>query len=336
MSGKIYRYWLMVPSGLEEVALDELRERVPQIQGVNVEPGGRTGQIFFTFKRSPQQLAGLQAAMQLAGVVAQMHRVTVGQPGLDHLCDRIAKVDFAAVANLARSGGHDVQVDRFALSATLQGRYRFGQADVIRAVARVLREKHGMRQGQGGNMLRLHLQLNGRRGLLGIRLGPAIAPSAALAFCLFRLLGMQAGTHLLWSRRDWREMAALERHSTPRVLIGIDEKKPARREQRTLAAVAKAGYYPLKNGCMDYALRHVGKDSHGEIAELARILRFGGVGLVQVSQAAPFLAAMDEGDYPFVVLAHLRMRERGRPYELLVLERLEEYDPDLIQVSWEV
>ena len=336
MSGKIYSYWLMVPSGLEEVALDELRERVPQIQGVNVEAGGRTGQIFFTFKRSPQQLAGLQAAMQLAGVVAQMHRVTVGQPGLDHLCDRIARVDFAAVANLARSWGHDVQVDRFALSATLQGRYRFGQADVIRAVARVMCEKHGMRQGQGDNILRLHLQLNGRRGLLGIRLGPAIAPSAALAFCLFRLLGMQAGTHLLWSRRDWREMAALERHSTPRVLIGIDERKPARREQRTLAAVAKAGYYPLKNGCMDYALRHVGKDSHGEIAELARILRFGGVGLVQVSQAAPFLAAMDEGDYPFVVLAHLRMRERGRPYELLVLERLEAYDPDLIQVKWEV
>ena len=65
-------------------------------------------------------------------------------------------------------------------------------------------------------------------------------------------------------------------------------------------------------------------------------MRFGGVGLVQVSQAPPFLAAMDEGDYPFVVLAHLRMRERGRPYELLVLERLEEYDPDLIQVKWEL
>ncbi len=336
MSGKIYRYWLMVPSGLEEVALDELRERAPQIQGVNVEPGGRTGQIFFTFKRSPQQLAGLQAAMQLAGVVAQMHRVTVGQPGLDHLCDRIASVDFAAVANLARSGGGHVLVDRFALSATLQGRYRFGQAEVIRAVARVLREKHGMRQGRGGNILRLHLQLNGRRGLLGIRLGPAIAPSAALAFCLVRLLGMQACTHLLWSRRDWREMAALERHSTPRMLIGIDERKPARREQQALVAVAKAGYYPLTNGCMDYALRHVGKDSHGEIAELARILRFGGVGLVQVGQVAPFLAALDEGDYPFVVLAHLRMRERGRPYELLVLERLEEYDSDLIQVKWEV
>ena len=60
------------------------------------------------------------------------------------------------------------------------------------------------------------------------------------------------------------------------------------------------------------------------------------MGLVQVSQAAAFLAAMDEGDYPFVVLAHLRMRERGRPYELLVLERLEEYDPDLIQVKWEM
>ena len=159
MTGKIYRYWLMVPSGREAVALDELREKVPQIQRVNVESGGRTGQIFFTFERSPRQLAGLETVMQLAGVVAEMHRVTVGRPGLDHLCERIGKVDFSAVINLARSGGDDVQVDRFALSATLQGRYRFGRADVIRAVSRVMREKHGLREGRGGNLLRLHLQL---------------------------------------------------------------------------------------------------------------------------------------------------------------------------------
>ena len=131
-------------------------------------------------------------------------------------------------------------------------------------------------------------------------------------------------------------MVALERHRAPRVLIGIDDSKALGREQRLRAVMAKVGNFPLKNGCMDYALCHAGNDNHDEIAELARILRFGGVGLVQAGDGAAFLAAMDEGDYPFVVLAHLPMNERGRPYDLFVVERLEEYEPDLIKVEWEV
>ena len=39
MADKIYRYWIAVPSGLEAVALDELREHVPEVQQVDVEPG---------------------------------------------------------------------------------------------------------------------------------------------------------------------------------------------------------------------------------------------------------------------------------------------------------
>ena len=53
MADKIYRYWIAVPSGLEAVALDELREYAPEVQQVEVEPGGRMGQIFFTYKRRP-------------------------------------------------------------------------------------------------------------------------------------------------------------------------------------------------------------------------------------------------------------------------------------------
>ena len=53
MTDKIYRYWVAVPSGLEAVALDELHEHAPEVQQVDVEPGGRVGQIFFTYKRSP-------------------------------------------------------------------------------------------------------------------------------------------------------------------------------------------------------------------------------------------------------------------------------------------
>ena len=59
MADKIYRYWIAVPSGLEAVALDELREHAPEIEQVEVEPGGRVGQIFFTYKRSPRRLLQL-------------------------------------------------------------------------------------------------------------------------------------------------------------------------------------------------------------------------------------------------------------------------------------
>jgi hypothetical protein len=41
-------------------------------------------------------------------------------------------------------------------------------------------------------------------------------------------------------------------------------------------------------------------------------------------------------NFPFVVLAVLGLQEQGRKYRLLILERLEEIDPELLQVGWDV
>ena len=337
MADKIYRYWIMVPSGLEEVALDELRDRVPHLQGVKVEKGGRLGQIFFTFERSPIQLAGLRSAVQLAGLVGEIHRVTVGRPGLENICSRVARFDLAAVVSLARTQAPEIDTGAFTLSATLQGRYRFSTSELVRAVAGVLREKHGLREGQGSRLLRFHLQVTGRRALLGLRLGEGVSPNAAVAFCLARLLAIQPGARVLWTRRDRSELVALHSFFAPGLLVGV---APARinngNKKAPPSLVATRDQLPLKGDFFDYVLGYAAEDYAAELAELARILRFGGVAIIQVARIDRFINVLEAEDYPFVVLANLDFQEHGRRYGLLILERLEEYDPGLIQVAWDV
>ena len=318
---KIYRYWIAVPSGLEAVALDDLREYAPEVQQVEVEPGGRVGRIFFTYKRSPERLLRLRSAVQCAGLIGQMHGVTVGPPGLDYICKRIARCDLTPVKSLARATSAPVDLGAFALSATLQGRYRFSAAELIAAVAAVLRDEHGLRRGKGPHLLRFHLQLTGRRALLGLRLGPGVAPKAAVAYCLARLVAMQPGACVLWARRDPGELVALREAFAPRLLVGIRANLSAALDQ-----------LPLVGGRLDYAFSLAGANPAAELAELARVLRAGGIAVVQVADFASFIAPLEAEDYPLAVLADLEMPERGRVYRLVVLERLAEEEAGLLQV----
>ena len=320
MADKIYRYWIAVPSGLEAVALDELHEHAPEVQQVNVEPGGRVGQIFFTYKRSPGRLLQLRSAMQLSGLVSQMHGVTVGRPGLEYICQRIARCDLTPVKSLAQVQSTDIDTRAFALSATLRGRYRFSAADLTAAVTAVLRDKHGLRPGKGPHLLRLHLQLTGRRALFGLRLGEGIAPSAAVAYCLGRLVAVQPGACVLWARRDLGELAVLEEFA-PRLLVGI-----------RAHLVAALDHLPLVSERLDYAFSLTGENPAAELAELARVLCAGGIAIVQVEHFDYFIALLEAGDYPLEVLADLEMHERGRAYRLVVLERLEAEETGLLQI----
>ena len=318
---KIYRYWIAVPSGLEVVALDDLREYAPEVQQVEVEPGGRVGRIFFTYKRSPERLLRLRSAVQCAGLISQMHGVTVGPPGLNYICKRIARCDLTPIKSLARATSAPVDPGAFALSATLQGRYRFSAAELIAAVAAVLRDEHGLRRGKGPHLLRFHLQLTGRRALLGLRLGPGVAPKAAVAYCLARLVAMQPGACVLWARRDPGELVALREAFAPRLLVGIRANLSAALDQ-----------LPLVGGRLDYAFTLAGANPAAELAELARVLRVGGIAVVQVADFASFIAPLEAEDYPLAVLADLEMPERGRAYRLVVLERLAEEEAGLLQV----
>ena len=252
MTDKIYRYWIAVPSGLEAVALDELREHVPEVQQVDVEPGGRVGQIFFAYKRSPGRLLQLRSAVQCAGLIVQMHGVTVGRPGLEYICKRIARCDLTPVKSLAQAQSTAIDTHAFALSATLRGRYRFSAAELTTAVTAVLRDEHGLRPGKGPHLLRLHLQLTGRRALLGLRLGMGTAPNAAVAYCLGRLLAMQPGACILWARRDPSELDALQALFQPSVLVGI---LPAGSRHRLAGVIAALDRLPLAEGLHRLCIR---------------------------------------------------------------------------------
>lgn len=320
MADKIYRYWIAVPSGLEAVALDELHEYAPEVQQVNVEPGGRVGQIFFTYKRSPRRLLQLRSAVQLSGLVSQMHGVTVGRPGLEYICRRIARCDLMPVKSLAQAQSTEIDTNAFALSATLQGRYRFSAAELTAAVEAVLRDEHGLRRGKGPHLLRLHLQLTGRRALLGLRLGTGTAPNAAVAYCLGRLVAVQPGACVLWARRDLGELAVLEEFA-PRLLVGI-----------RAHLIAALDHLPLVDEHLDYAFSLAGENPAAELAELARVLCAGGIAVVQVEHFDRFISLLEAGDYPLEVLADLEMHERGRAYRLVVLERLEDEEAGLLQI----
>ena len=322
MADKIYRYWIAVPSGLEVVALDELRECAPEVQQVEVEPGGRVGQIFCTYKRSPGRLLQLRSAIQCAGLIVQMHGVTVGRPGLEYICKRIARCDLTPVKSLARAQSTAIDTHAFALSATLRGRYRFSAAELTEAVTAVLRDKHGLRLGKGPGLLRLHLQLTGRRALLGLRLGAGAAPNEAMIYCLARLVAMQPGACVLWARRDPGELAALREAFAPRLLVSI-----------RACLIAALDYLPLVGARLDYAFSLAGENLAAELAELARVLRAGGIAVVQVADFEHFIALLEAGGYPLEVLADLEMDERGRAYRLVVLERLEEEEAGLLQVE---
>ena len=320
MTDKIYRYWVAVPSGLEAVALDELHEHAPEVQQVNVEPGGRVGQIFFTYKRSPGRLLQLRSAMQVSGLIVEMHGVTVGRPGLEYICRRIARCDLTSAKSLAQVQSTDIDTRAFALSATLRGRYRFSAAELTAAVTAVLRDKHGLRPGKGPHLLRLHLQLTGRRALLGLRLGTGATPGATVAYCLARLVAVQPGACVLWARRDLGELAVLEEFA-PRLLVGI-----------RAHLIAALNHLPLVDERLDYAFSLAGENPAAELAELARVLCAGGIAVVQVADFDYFIALLEAGDYPLEVLADLEMHERGRAYRLVVLERLAEEEAGLLQI----
>ena len=166
------------------------------------------------------------------------------------------------------------------------------------------------------------MQLTGRRALLGLRLGEGIEPNAAVAYCLARLVAMQPGACVLWARRAPCELAALQEAFVPRLLVGI----PAH-------LIAALDHLPFVGEHLDYAFSLAGENPAAELAELARVLRAGGVAVVQVADFDHFIALLEAEDYPLEVLADLEMHERGRAYRLVVLERLAEEEAGLLQLE---
>jgi hypothetical protein len=326
MEAKVYRFCASALGGLEEVVADELRGRLAELGPLRIERGGRQGRVFFTHRRSPRLLLGLQTPLSVWGVLAQVQGVTVGRPGLARLLGQLDEVDLAAARRLLKACEPGADEGRFQLSVTLRGAHRFSRGELARQVQERLRAR-GLAPGEGRNLLRLQLKVEGSRALLGLQLGPnradqCLGPGGIggpLASCLGRLLPA-AGTEVLLALGCSPEGArALAATGDRGPLVAV---VPAAAEGRGAGIVkGRAGALPLGGGCVDLAVAAgLGTPVRPWLGELARVLHPGGVALVLGSRA---LAAVLEAEEGFAIHAALPINLKGRRHTAWMLERME-------------
>jgi len=330
---KIYSYWATAVAGLEEVAREEMREGLKGVRFDQVEKGRDNTRLFFNYERSPQTLLAIRSVDNVYAILSSINGITVGGPGLERVKAQLAKIDMEVAKRLAQSLDAHIAVDCAQINATVQGRHRFRAADLVREAQHIFATHHGIAGATTGQRcLHLQIQVKGRNALLGMRLSmDGREPNRALAYCLGRLLGLEADDQVLWLRRDAKEAVELREAFGADVFVAL----PAQGDNRDVAGgfYAEDAHIPLVDTACSHVLAHIrGAGSLAILPELARILPFGGIAAVEVERPEPFIAALR--GLAFDIAAALPMHSRGRKRILFVLERLPE--EELLQVSQEL
>ncbi|MBI2505425.1 MAG: hypothetical protein HYW07_19615 [Candidatus Latescibacteria bacterium] len=334
MESKIYQYYATAISGLEEVVADELKSSLAGISPLRVERGKRQGRVYFSHRRSPRLLLELRTPLNICGSLFQVQGVTVGRPGLDRLLGQFQKFDLQAAQRLLKSCEPAAEEDRFQLSVTMQGAHRFSRGDLVRQV-RALLQQRGVNPGEGQGLLRLHLQVEGQRALLGLQLGRSRARQCLeergiggpLASCLGRLLpaaGHEVLVAMGCSPAGVEELAGSGRRAQ---LIALDPRAAGKTGHAGWQVRGLPDFLPLQEGCADLVLAAgLGLPAHPWLAELLRILHPGGVAalLAAESRAMPAILQAFEG---FAILAGLPINLKGRRHILWMMERLAGAEP---------
>lgn len=312
---RILDYQTTCIGGLEEVATDELRVVTGgRVQGLRVERGA-VGRLLFRYEGSPRQLLGLGCATAILAVARQAHDVTVGRPGLGRVLRCVSRLPLDACRRIARTCQAGVEEDAYELTVTVRGSHRFGAAEVAEGAHRILREQLGLRC-EGSAPLRLVLQVQSRRALLGIHLGPR-RPSGdpqregwpgPAARSVARLLDLAAGDRVLALPGGCRgELAFLECEGAG----------------RGVALSAARFRLPLADGAVDAAMVVPLARGRPELAEIARVVAPGGVVALLVAPGDDLAARLHDFDIPLEVMGGLGVYVRRRRWALLLLGRVE-------------
>lgn len=334
MEGKIFQYYANALSGLEEVVADELQSRVPELSQVRLERGKRQGRVFFTHRRSPRLLMDLRTPLSLGGVLAQVQGITVGRPGLERLLDQLGKVDLPAAQRLLKSCEPEADECRFQLSVTMQGAQRFSTGEVAYQIKALL-EGRGLRPGEGTALLRLQLQVEGQRAVLGMQLGPNRArlcleeggAGGPLVSCLGHLLPATGREVLLAMGCSPSGLAELAASGGRGALIAVDPKLRQGVGFGGLAVRGQPAFLPLAEGSADLVMAtQLQPPYHPWLGEIARVLHPGGVAAVLAAESSA-LAALLQVSREFAIVTGLPINLKGRRFTLWMLERLEGGEP---------
>lgn len=331
MDAKIHQFYASALSGLEEVVADELRGSLAGLSALRIERGRRQGRVFFTHPRSPRLLLDLRTPLSTWGLLAQVQGVSVGPPGLHRLLEQLKKVDLVAAQRLLRACEPEARDRQFQLNLTLQGAHRFAKSELVRQFQAQLQGR-GLQPGQGRNLLRLQLQVEGPRALLGVQLGRNRADQCLeqegiggpLVSCLGRLLpatGREVLLALGCSQAGAEELAATGERGP---LIALAPKAAKGASPRVRPVRGQPGALPLATGSADLVLAAgLGSPFHPWLAELTRVLHPGGVAALLAGESRP-LAAVLEAWGELAIVAGLPIILKGRRHLLWMLERLGE------------
>jgi hypothetical protein len=351
---------------MEEIAVDEIREKIPTVEALRIERGVRHGRVFFTLRRSPKVLETLRAPMTIYGQLADFAGITPGKPGLERLLARALGSDIAAGGRLYKAcRGTDPTC--IGLNVRLQGRHRFDKAEVVSSLRQGLIQRHGLGLGEGGPLL--VLQVENKRALWGIQLyrsrrnlgGGGNQIQGPLAYGLGRILDLADDDLVLLPEGTQAGLSAL-REAVPSTRLVFTDGQPTRSsgEQEWPSAIAAWGVkaamaaLPLRDTCVDAVLasfklskandvakENQSKDQSSEaqsglsdenlaseqLEEYARVLQPGGMAVIMCAWPQLVLGLVEALDLPLGVVARLPIGLRGRELTILMLERLEEVEP---------
>ena len=337
MEAKVFRYCAAALAGLEEVVADELKSELADLEQVRLDRRRRQGRVFFTYRRSPCRLLHLRTPLSLYGVLAQVQGITVGPPGLERLLAQLQGFDLAAAQRLLRGSEPEADPWQFQLSVTLQGAHRFTKSQVVQRLQAQLRAR-GLVQGQGQGLLRLQLQIEGPRALLGLQLGPNRADACVgeggiggpLAACVDRLLPATGTEVLLTLGCNWDGAEILAAGARRAGVIAVDPEGRRVRDGWAGWVRGLPGELPVADEAVDLVLA-AGPGPAAGLGEVARVLHPGGVAAL-LAPRSPVLAARLSSSPEFAILAGLPINLKGRVQVLWLLERRGEPAP-LLQIE---
>ena len=358
MEAKLFRYFVTTVGGLEDVVREDLQTHLQGLAQVQVEHGKRYGRIFFQYTRSPQRLLGLRSAENCFALLAEIHGITVGLPGLEFLKAKVKKLDLRPAIRLGQVCRPAIHGAGFQLNTTLQGGHRFSGAQLASSIQKILVDHHGLEPGNGRDVLQFHLQVMGKRALFSLRLPLLKTPDSSvekgalggsLVYCLAHILGIQERDVVVNATCGIDGLERIADFCRPRLMIGFQQSKiplvasSAGRGELAVHESRIAGFLaqlPLADASVDCLLSSLPASSspgflERQIGEFVRILHPGGVAALVVQRAGEFMLLLERTGVPFEIIAGLPIYFKARKYTVFLLERLDLVEPsnELLQIG---
>ena len=166
---KVYDFYVTVAGGMEDIAVAEMKQQLGRVDDLRIVRGRRLSRIFFHYERSPKKLLALRSVAQIYALLATVSGVTVGQPGLLRIAQRVGQVDLIPAAVL-----HDIlhgvkDEVGFRLSCTTGKGHRFSASELHHVVQTLLMMKYEVDDDVNRPYV-LHLRVDGNKALFGLQL----------------------------------------------------------------------------------------------------------------------------------------------------------------------